>query len=52
LGDLIAIHVVGSRDIKIRKTLGVREILERLRKYRGQLPKDSTTVVNRVFQLI
>ena len=39
-GDEIEIHVVGSRDIEIIKTPEVREILARLRKYRGRLPKD------------
>ncbi|MCB1948055.1 AbrB/MazE/SpoVT family DNA-binding domain-containing protein [Nitrosomonas sp.] len=39
-GDEIEIHVVGSRDIEIIKTPEVREILSRLRKYRGRLPKD------------
>lgn len=39
-GDTIEIHVAGSREIEIMKTPEVREILERLRKYRGRLPKD------------
>lgn len=39
-GDSIEIHVAGSRDIEIMKIPEAREILERLRKYRGRLPKD------------
>lgn len=39
-GDSIEIYVAGSRDIEIMKTSDAREILERLRKYRGRLPKD------------
>lgn len=38
-GDSIEIHVAGSRDIEIMKTPEICEILERLRKYRGRLPK-------------
>ncbi|SEJ07284.1 AbrB/MazE/SpoVT family DNA-binding domain-containing protein [Nitrosomonas eutropha] len=38
-GDSIEIHVVGSRDIEIMKAADAHEILERLRKYRGRLPK-------------
>lgn len=39
-GDHIEIHVTGSRDLEISKTPEVREILARLRKYRGKLPAD------------
>ncbi len=39
-GDNIEIHVAGSRDLEISKTPEVREILARLRKYRGKLPTD------------
>ncbi|MDV6342380.1 AbrB/MazE/SpoVT family DNA-binding domain-containing protein [Nitrosomonas sp. Is35] len=39
-GDNIEIHVTGSRDLEISKTPEVREILARLRKYRGKLPAD------------
>lgn len=39
-GDTVEVHVVGSRDIEIMKTPEVHEILKRLRKYRGRLPKD------------
>ncbi len=39
-GDNIEIHVEGSRKLEIRKIPEAREILSRLRKYRGRLPKD------------
>jgi len=39
-GDDIEIHVAGSRNLEISKTPEVREILARLRKYRGKLPAD------------
>ena len=39
-GDDIEIHVVGFRDLEIKKIPEAREILVRLRKYRGRLPKD------------
>jgi len=39
-GDDIEIHVTGSRNLEISKTPEVREILARLRKYRGKLPAD------------
>lgn len=39
-GDDIEIHVTGARSLEINKTLEVREILARLRKYRGKLPAD------------
>ncbi len=39
-GDNIEIHVEGSRELEIRKIPEAREILARLRKYRGRLPKD------------
>lgn len=39
-GDNIEIHVTGSRNLEISKTPEVREILARLRKYRGKLPAD------------
>ena len=39
-GDDIEIHVTGSRSLEISKTPEVREILARLRKYRGKLPAD------------
>ena len=39
-GDDIEIHVVGARAFEVKKSLGVRELLARLRKYRGKLPAD------------
>ena len=39
-GDDIEIHVTGSRNLEISKTPEAREILARLRKYRGKLPAD------------
>jgi antitoxin MazE len=39
-GEDIEIHVVGRRSIEIRKKAGTGELLERLRKFRGRLPKD------------
>ena len=39
-GDHIEIHVTGSRNLEISKTPEVRDILARLRKYRGKLPAD------------
>ena len=39
-GDNIEIHVVGKRTFEIDKIPGTREILARLRKFRGRLPKD------------
>jgi len=39
-GDDIEIHVGGFRDLEIKKIPEAREILVRLRKYRGRLPKD------------
>lgn len=39
-GDDIEIHVTGSRNLEISKAPEAREILTRLRKYRGKLPAD------------
>ncbi|MDP3280169.1 MAG: AbrB/MazE/SpoVT family DNA-binding domain-containing protein [Nitrosomonas sp.] len=39
-GDDIEIHVTGSHSLEIKKTHETREILARLRKYRGKLPAD------------
>jgi antitoxin MazE len=39
-GDDIEIHVTGSHSLEIKKTPEIREILARLRKYRGKLPAD------------
>lgn len=39
-GDNIEIHVVASRVLEVKKTPGARELLARVRKYRGRLPAD------------
>ena len=39
-GDNIDIHVRGDRSFAIEKTPGARELLARIRKYRGRLPSD------------
>ncbi len=39
-GDNIEIHVQGDRAFGIEKAPGARELLARLRKYRGRLPTD------------
>lgn len=39
-GDNIDIHVLGNRTFAVEKTPGARELLARLRKYRGRLPTD------------
>ena len=39
-GDEIEIHVVGSRVFEVQKRPRARELLARLRKFRGRLPDD------------
>lgn len=39
-GDDIEIHVVDAREFEIERKSGARELLARLRKYRGRLPAD------------
>lgn len=39
-GDDIEIDVVGSRALELRKKPGARDLLARLRKFRGRLPAD------------
>jgi antitoxin MazE len=39
-GDSIEIHAAGKRTFAIDKAPGARELLARLRKFRGRLPKD------------
>ena len=39
-GDHIDIHVRGERSFAVEKAPGARELLARLRKYRGRLPED------------
>jgi len=38
-GDDIELQVVGQRAFEVRQTPGNAELLARLRKYRGRLPK-------------
>ena len=39
-GDDIEIQVAGARVFEVRRTPEARELLARLRKYRGRLPAD------------
>lgn len=39
-GDSIEIHAVGERTFEVNKAPTPRELLARLRKFRGRLPKD------------
>lgn len=39
-GDEIEIHVVGARAFEIAKRPGTRELLARLKRFRGRLPAD------------
>jgi antitoxin MazE len=39
-GDSIEIHAAGKRTFEIERMPGARELLARLRKFRGRLPKD------------
>ena len=39
-GDDIEVHVAGARSFAVGKAPGRRELLARLRKYRGKLPAD------------
>jgi len=39
-GDNIEIEVSGARHFEIKKAPGTRELLARIRKYRGRLPAD------------
>jgi antitoxin MazE len=39
-GDNITIHVAGDRSFAIEKAPGTRELLARVRKFRGRLPTD------------
>jgi antitoxin MazE len=39
-GDHIDIHVKGDRSFAVEKAPGARELLARLRKFRGRLPAD------------
>ncbi len=37
-GDSVEVHVVGSRSLEIGKAANAKELLARLRRYRGRLP--------------
>jgi antitoxin MazE len=37
-GEEIEIHMLGARSVEIGRKPGARELLARLRKYRGRLP--------------
>jgi antitoxin MazE len=39
-GDDVVLHAAGKRSLEIEKAPGTKELLARLRKYRGRLPKD------------
>ncbi|HWE17971.1 MAG TPA: AbrB/MazE/SpoVT family DNA-binding domain-containing protein [Hyphomicrobiaceae bacterium] len=39
-GDDIDVHIVGTSTIEVERPKGIEEMLVRLRKYRGLLPKD------------
>lgn len=37
-GDAVEVHVLGSRSVEIGRQARTRELIARLRKYRGRLP--------------
>lgn len=39
-GEEIEIHVVGQRSLEVARKPAARDLLARLRKYRGRLPAD------------
>jgi antitoxin MazE len=39
-GDHVKIHVAGARTFEVKRSASSRELLARLRKYRGKLPAD------------
>ena len=39
-GDDVTLHAAGPRKLEVEKTPSANELLARLRKYRGRLPKD------------
>jgi len=39
-GDDIVLHAVGTRTLAVEKAPSVKQLLVRLRKFRGRLPKD------------
>lgn len=39
-GDDIELHVVGARELEVSRSADAQELLTRLRRFRGRLPKD------------
>jgi antitoxin MazE len=39
-GDDVTLHATGKRTLEVEKTPGAKELLARLRRFRGRLPKD------------
>ena len=39
-GDSVTVHVLGRRTFEVEKAPALRELLARVRKYRGRLPAD------------
>lgn len=39
-GDDIEVHVIGARAFGVKRAPGARELLARLRKFRGRMPAD------------
>lgn len=39
-GDDVTLHAAGKRALEVEKTPGAKELLVRLRRFRGRLPKD------------
>ena len=46
-GDQVAIQVAGKRAFEVSKAPGNRELLVRLRKFRGRLPASSDSIVSK-----
>ena len=39
-GDDLEIHIVGARSLEVQRRADARELLARLKKFRGRLPAD------------
>jgi antitoxin MazE len=39
-GDDVTLHAAGARTFAVEKTASAKQLLARLRKFRGRLPKD------------
>ena len=39
-GDDVILHAAGKRSLEIEKAPGIKELLARLRRFRGRLPAD------------